>query len=120
MGSRDSRPYSTTTAKMRLKTLSLSLLLVASCISSAAAEDEKFEILGKYKLKDGSLSKTDITLATSFGSEMQCAQVCSKADCGAFYVQTWLSTFQGGRFDMLPGTRGRFGGIQKCGQLGQC
>ena len=29
-----------------------------SGISFAAAEDEKFEILGKYKLKDGSLSKT--------------------------------------------------------------
>ena len=29
----------------------------------------------------------DVTLATSFGSEMQCAQACSKADCGAFYVQ---------------------------------
>ena len=29
-----------------------------SGILFAAAEDEKFEILGKYKLKDGSLSKT--------------------------------------------------------------
>ena len=29
----------------------------------------------------------DVTLATSHGVEMQCAQECSKAACGAFYVQ---------------------------------
>ena len=70
---------------------------------ASTADDQKYEILGKYELKSGSLSKTvrsrlkkgrfplrpsqDVTLATIHGAEMQCAQECSKTDCGAFYVQ---------------------------------
>ena len=56
-----------------------------------------YEILGQYQLKAGSLSKTvrevvcepgqEVVLPTAHGAEMQCAQECSKAECGAFYVQ---------------------------------
>ena len=47
---------------------------------------------GKIKTESGrwlfSLTTSqDVTLATSHGVEMQCAQECSKAACGAFYVQ---------------------------------
>ena len=40
--------------------------------------------------KRGGWFSQDVTLATSHGVEMQCAQECSKAACGAFYVQVKL------------------------------
>merc|ERR1712233_233177 len=78
----DCQPFQVT--NMGLQLVSIVLLLAGL---ASTADDQTYEILGKYELKDGSLSKTDVTLATGHGVEMQCAQECSKAACGAFYVQ---------------------------------
>merc|ERR1712110_43697 len=79
----DCQPFRAT--NMELPLVSTALLLFTGLASTA--DDQTYEILGKFELKSGSLSKTDVTLPTSHGVEMQCAQNCSKAACGAFYVQ---------------------------------
>ena len=46
-----------------------------------------------FRAREGWFSQ-DVTLATSHGAEMQCAQECSKAACGAFYVQVKLDSIR--------------------------